>query len=334
MNTAIKSKLFSPDEEVGTVKVFDPEDGAIHIYDRPVLQSQIDSAKTLPNPRQLDADFRRLKKSGALKTLGTDGLPVTDGYSTMGDLANASLTLFTRAWKDAALMRGAYPFRIQVDDQARMIAKLGPLAWITNHQSTARAIRTVMGQKHGDRVRIRDVFKGNTDEIVHQMLREIGIDEDNIQGVRNAVEAKGGTIADLLAESENAVLNKHRGSGQWAPIKYNEQGWIPAYKRAVLQIQHSPTARAAARGLQGDDLRDFVMKDERARREWRDLRRFQNNDFDGWLGKVERHVNNLLPDEYIRRRVSGAELPTADEYLPIFRDGADVDLPTGYDLQG
>src|SRR5690606_6781371 len=94
-----------------------------HAFDRPFLRSQIEDMAPITDPRILEKALKLDARTGWLGEFATkvgDKGAVLDGVAMWG----------TRLWKDSQLFRGAYPLRIQVDSQLRLMAGLGVQQWL------------------------------------------------------------------------------------------------------------------------------------------------------------------------------------------------------------
>jgi hypothetical protein len=308
----LRSRMYSADEEAGLVSVLDPEVGEHVVVPRPLLQSQLEDAIPLADPRQLEKAYRLASHSTYLDKLPLLGEQTANLiYGPVKDALSSVLYGLTSAWKMVTLFNPGYPLRVQADTQLRQAIYMGAYQYGANFVHNARVWRSFY--RDADRSFLKDVFKGDTSAVMEDYLKRMGLPEAHVDEVIRRVAAQGGTMADLLSESANAMYQSAVGSGEWAAIKPTSKDWLVAYKRAVnRQLANSPTAMAVVRGLYGEKLRAFVRNHPEARKEWANLKAGQLDDMDGWLGRVEAHVNSLLPTAEQRAHLAGKGNLTSD----------------------
>jgi hypothetical protein len=121
-------------------------------------------------------------------------------------------------------------------------------------------------------------------------------------------------MADLASEMGNAQLARFRATGEWGYVDPANPNWAGAWQRAVSrQIRNSPAAMKAAEGGSLDGLKDFVQTNPAARKEWLNVKASNGDDMDGWLSRVQAHVDHYLPtpeqkSTILERDVTGADI--------------------------
>jgi hypothetical protein len=166
--STLSSRLYSAAESDKFVHLVDPEEGEITAISRPILQSQIEDHVSIIDPRKLDGALKEATQSRMLERiagqLGDDAKNVTSSaYNIAGHaqmVASDGLGKLTRLWKDSALMRLAYPARVQIDSQMRLMTHMGTLGYLgavgSGLKAEGKALLSVEG---GDKLSLRNVFK-------------------------------------------------------------------------------------------------------------------------------------------------------------------------------
>jgi hypothetical protein len=317
--SSLSSRLYSAAPGDKFVHHVDPEEGEITAISTPLLKSQIEDNVGIIDPRQLDAALKEAKQSRLLERvtgqIGDDARNLaTSAYDTVGSaqmLASDLLGKFTRLWKDSALMRLAYPMRIQIDSQLRMAVHMDTLSHLGALGSGLKAEgKYLLSVPGSDKLSLRNilntpkgflqgkgVFKeGDLERSVTDIVRGAGVHEDDIATVVRNVMAKDGGIADLATSLTDAQLARYRATGEWGYVDQANPAWAQAWTRAVnRQIRNSPTAMKAAEGATKDELKTFVRTDAAARQEWLNLKSSNGGDIDAWLHNVQAHVDHYLP---------------------------------------
>ena len=121
---ALRNRLFSAAPEAKYIMHTD-EGGYLHAFDRPFLQSQLEDMAPLTDPKVLQKVLKQEARTGWLGAMTRGGQEATDVMDQVAQVA-------TRVWKDAQLFRLAYPMRIQVDTQMRLMASLGALQYLAS----------------------------------------------------------------------------------------------------------------------------------------------------------------------------------------------------------
>jgi hypothetical protein len=321
--STLSSRLYSAAESDKFVHLVDPEEGEITAISRPILQSQIEDHVSIIDPRKLDAALKEAKQSRLLERiagqLGDDAKNVTSSaYNIAGHaqmVASDGLGKFTRLWKDAALMRLAYPVRVQIDSQMRLGAHIASLAFVGHAAAGLKAEgKTLLSVEGGDKLSLRNVFKeGDYEKSLTDMLVKADVHPDDIPSIIRHLASKDGGMADLAQHMTDAQLARYRGTGEWGYVDPANPAWAQAWSRAVnRQIRNSPVAMKAAEGAAPAELKAFVQSSPAARKEWLNLKSSNGDDLDGWLSRVQAHVDHYLPTAEQKSTVLGREIGVKD----------------------
>lgn len=296
-----KSRLYSSAEEAKMIELTDPTTGAVFAIPRPLMKSQIEDYEMMPNPRQLDNAYRSLTKSRMIDHI-TVGEKTDAVMGTLAQVGNDALNIMTQVWKNAQLMQLRYPARIQVDSQLRNALYMGTAAYTMGAVHTLQAasgkkyIVNALWSKGGDRVPLKDIFKGDTDKFINNYLKLNGVAPEDVEQLRLAIQTNGGDLSAMMLGTADHLEAKYKATGNWTHIEYGQPGHTPAYLRAVNeQIRNSPTAIAMLSGKTSEELAAFIKQDGAARAEWQDLKPGFGHDQEMWLDKLESHLNHYLP---------------------------------------
>lgn len=310
----LSSRLYSAADDDKFIHIVDPDNGEIVAYSRPILQSQIEDNVSIIDPRRLDAALKGATQNRTLERvlgrLGDDPKALaTAAYERAGSaqmLAVDGLTKFTRLWKDAALMRLAYPARVQIDSQMRLMTHMGTMAYLGGALGAAKAEgKHLLSAQGSDKLSLRNLFKeGDYEKSLTGILKDAGVYEDDIPTIVRKLADTDGGVADLAGEMSNTMLARARATGEWGYVEGTNAAWAPAYVRAVnRQIRNSPVAMKAAEGATTDELKAFVQSNPAARREWLNLKASHADDLDQWLGSIQAHVDHYLPTAEMKAAV-------------------------------
>jgi hypothetical protein len=313
------------------VHVHDPEDDMNHIFSTPLLRSQLEDAVAITDPRVLD----KALKSGATRrpliraskaiddAAAKAGGPVAnagaaealaDGSITKAqqtaDLTGHIMTMYSRGWKDLALMRGAYPIRIQADTQMRLMASMSKMQYMMSLTKSIAGVTHYLLSDKDDNHSLLNFFKeADLGKAARQHL-ETG---EEYQGIpvaasRSAEETKttvakiasiGGAHADLGNDHEDKILRGMRGTGNFVRIDPTDPEWFGHWKRGVDQIRVSPSARLALVDQNPESLVKSINANADARDEWLNLAAGQKDQHE-WAANVIGHVNHMLPTDELR----------------------------------
>lgn len=312
----MKQQLYSALDTDQIVKVTDPEDDITHAFNKPLLQTQLENATMITDPRVLDRALakgtnQRLLEQWARKVnaqaLGTKLADMEDGAS---DALDDWATMFTRPWKDLALMRGAYPIRIQADTQMRSMAYMGMVQYVLSRAKVVTGTGKFFLTDPEGAVSVKNLFKSNnigaaTESQFLTNSKYKGFDiapaqtADDVRAITDNIASSGGAAADMGNDIQSAIAKNLRGSGSWGRVETNDPGWFENWKRAVDQIKSSPVARRALADQDVDSLAKWVDETPAARKEWLEFSDSEP-DLKSWVAKVIAHANHYLPSDDLR----------------------------------
>lgn len=333
----LKSRLYSADPKAAYVPLEDPEEDVLYAISRPLLRSQIEEHIPIIDPTAVDKSLRSATNRRVLeraaqylgnKPLGRFGnlVPavgdVSDFYRHLdgtGDLVSAGLQSMTKLWKDSMLIPRAlaYGARVQVDSQMRLMTHLGFAGYVRQMRSALpaqlRYNRAMADLKFADAISDGDAVA--LKKALDPWLKKLGFEEGEFDQIVRMVKSENGAHAALVGELSNAAIQKMRANGHWGSVRGADPNWETSYLRAVnQQIRNSPVAmKAMEPGITVNDLRRFVRTDPTARKEWLEISGTQGNDLDGWLERIQAHVNHYLPDNEMR--IALLKGPINDKHL-------------------
>ena len=338
----LKSRYYSAAFDEDAIAIIDGEMDEAHVFARPLLQSMIEDQVPMVDPRMLDKVIKQATRNRLLDKavrVNPIGDALVDKTDRAVDLSTDALTLITRTWKDSALMRLAYPTRVQVDSQMRLMAYMGSAAYIAQAPAAMRQ----MGRYLAKGVRTQDFGKGPIrkwfapefqQEGIETFLRKMGIPESDVAiTARTLIDTDGG-VADLAGELADRGLAKARASGNWGRVSEADPRWGEGWMRAVnRQIRNSPTAMRFVAGMDADAVRAQVLSDPNMRAEWDNLAPMFDDDLDAWVEAVRAHVDHYLPHADLRplvidRQVGQEEISKyfsqVPDRMPIHGEGHSV----------
>lgn len=331
----LKDRLYSAAETDKIVQFYEPEDDVTHVFDKAFLTTHFEANHELTDPKVLHdvlskGTNRRLLERAAKMNVGDKrALAIASKVSDFTD-ASAQSTAWllnhgTRLWKDAALMRLAYPMRIQADTQARTMVHLGMMQYImTRKQVVGGQVKYLLENSDGEKS-LRNLFKeGDIDTALakqflpsekdvakgrnlhegYDVFPAMGMED--VARIRAGMESTGGAAADIGNDIASADLRKLRGNGSWGKIKAGKPEWFENWKRAVDQIRTSPTARKSLELDDVDMLREWVNQQPEALAEWSSFQT-TNMSQDEWLAKVINHSNQYLPTPEIKKLINNPD---------------------------
>ena len=326
-NDSMKGRLYSAADDSDLVKFVDPEDDMEHVFSKAFLQTHLEDTHMITNPLVIEKFLKRgtnrrmlqrwaegTRLQGAARgtaNLTSDTLDTLDNWATMA----------TRVWKDMALMRPAYPIRIQVDSQMRVMAHLGMMKWfmdgktaqgtywLTNAEKSGRSLKNLFVE--GDyQAALRGSFMKGED--YKGVPTAAALDEDELAYKVGELRSHGGGAADLGNDVSNADLRAMRKNSDFGKIQPSDPAHQEAWVRAATQIKSSPTARAL---LQYDDLDEAVAAVQASPEmlvEYGKYRAGYDN-LEDWLTHVMANNNRVMPTPEIRALVD-----TPEEALAYF----------------
>jgi hypothetical protein len=319
VQTVLSSRLYSAAPEDKFIAFHDPEDDITHAFSTPLLRSQIEEHHALSDPRMIEAAL----KKGTNRRLfeGFLGQKTLDNADAVGGMLDEVASRTTKVWKDAALFRLAYPLRVQIDTQGRLITHMGMMQYLAMAKSSfPGAVRYAITRNDDDIIRAARkamvTGKQGEDDLFSIVTSAARNDEEITRNIR-VIQSEDGSMANLGNEISQNTLRRQRGSNGWGRVETEDPNWYSSYLRAVQQIKSSPTAMKA---IQDDDLarlKEFVNSDPAARKEWMALAEGTPSQ-DEWLAKIIAHVNHYAPTAELKQfalkgRVSDLEIGAVEK---------------------
>lgn len=309
--STMKSRLYSG-SDAGKVTVID-DDGMAHVFNRAFLDPHLRASVPVTDPKVLETALKRAKRTG----YSAVGRNAAEGAMA---LADDGLAFLTRGWKDLALMRPAYPLRIQVDTQLRLLASLKGQYLVaaaagTKNLATNWANRATAQEMARLGVDVNELAaKGGVGEVVtHKGVSFDVIRPTERRTIDDLIGSENASVHQILQSTTERELYQMRASGQWQAIRGGEKGWGEAQIRAINnQIRNSPVAmRILSAGGDNAAIAAWVRKDRAGFSEWREFR----NDFpdlDAWIDEIRVHLDHTLPQPHMRAAVAEREITAAD----------------------
>ncbi len=311
----LQGRLYSAAPTDKVIQHVDDETGETFAWSRPLLQAQIENSMHMVDPRMLDKALKKANSNkvwaNRLNKLGADdGDAIVGELTNLQDAADAMLRDVTGLWKFGALFRLAYPARVQVDSQMRLMAHLGAAQWALGFGKGFGSLwkygfTAADGEIHGA-MKLRNIVKeGDYIAAGEKMLKNAGVPDEYIRPVIASVAQRDGTMADVASELADRGLAKARMEGDWSIVAPDNANWAPAYQRAVnKQIRNSPLAMMVVNGATDQEIKAAIRKTGVARTEWRNLSASHADDLDQYLADLRGHVEHLLPAQEMRDVVS------------------------------
>lgn len=307
----LKGRLYSAADDADFVHFVDPEEDIAHAFSVPLLKSQIEDAVPITDPRVVD---KLLKSQTNRRMLDRWSTSLANGVEESSQILDEVAIMMTKAWKDLALMRGAYPLRVQMDTQGRMLAYLGAMQYFTGLKKTVGGqARYLLSDTKGERSLLNFFKEGDLNEAVRRQFLtgetiKVGdasytldpaTDEEGIAKILRLIESEGGGPANIIDELADGDIRRYRETGDWGKLDPTDQNWFSSWQRAVQQIRGSATARQALVDGDVERLRDWVNSTPEGRAEWLEFIE-QESSQEEWLAKVIQHVNHYLPTQSLR----------------------------------
>lgn len=221
---------------------------------------------------------------------------------------------FYQVWRPAVLLRPAWPLRVQMDEQLRIIAKIGALA-------TGKNIRTGIRNTVSDRInRVPKVDRipGAGDFEYNGYKVQGAFDKEGI--VKEMVSARS-AFGTYFAKDEAYAYNRVlKGSGQFRSINFTEAGYGQAWERAVnRQIRNDPMARKFLAGETREDVTHWLRNTPEGQAHARKLP-YRANKPHKWAADVEAQVHAYVPEDL--RSVALQRSLKADDLVAALPDAS------------
>lgn len=297
-------RLYSAAPDAKFIDVIDPEDSVTKAISRPLMVSQIEDSAQITPPAMLEKALKRNTTTGFIQAFA-DRTKLRKTSQDFADVAEDGMTMLTRGWKDLALFRPAYPLRVQVDTQMRLMASMGALPYLKQLPGAGRGLLHYTLSKKGEEgLSLRNFFREG--DLESALLKGQGKGgaladaEEAAKFVRLAGSEPGG-MADLASSYAVDDLKRLRGTGSWGSVSTGDLNWLDSWHRAVdRQVKNSPTAMRILAGGGDTSVYGFVNTDPAAREEWLNLRGSWGGDKTAWISSLRKAVNHLLPNQELR----------------------------------
>ena len=169
----------------------------------------------------------------------------------LAEIPGEMVGMFYRVWRPAVLLRPAWPVRILMDTQLRIMAKIGALSQMKHMGSAGAAyasdaLRRIPKEQRG----LRNWTHRN-----YEMESAFGAPGDAANVYKSLNSARGSFDA-LVGVDEGRILNELRQhTGQWRSIKPDELDYASAWEHAVnKQIGLDVMGRKFLEGASTDDV--------------------------------------------------------------------------------
>lgn len=322
-NQGLSGRLYSAADPL--VSFYDPEDDLTHVFEKAFLTTHIENTHNVSDPHVLDQILKRGTNRRMLERWA-DSTPLSGAATVASDLGSITRdtldnwgTMVTRVWKDMALMRGAYPIRVQADTQARVAVHLGLMKYFMDGKAADTGKYWLAGMKGSDKDlrleaalsgrlkgREKTIFGKTIPDTVGGVPLNPAIDDEDVRRVLSSFASEGGGAADIYNDVSAAALRSRRQEGSWGRTAPTDPNWFDAWKRAADQVRTSPTARKA---LEDDDLgrlAQFVNSDPKAKAEWLNFRE-SSDSMEEWLTRIVAHNDHLFPTPELRSTIRKPE---------------------------
>lgn len=315
---AMRSRIYTTavGDDIGIVAFNDPDTG-IHITQRPLAISQLEDHFSMIDPRGVDKVLRsgtnrRWLELAATRVAGQRGREgmtrLYDTYDPLAQVVSDGMMAMTKVWKDATLLvrAPAYMTRVQIDTQARLMARMGALAYGAQLPRTIADYTKFMA---GSRDRFLRPLPPEVmrERFATRISEATGLKGEALDVAVNTVIADRGSMGGLVDELSNRALQEYRATGDWVPVAPGASNWRESYFKAVRQIRNSPVMMASLR-YDRDALRQLVAADPKIKNEWMAVRD-KWDDMDEWLDTVVAHTDNLAPTPELRAHIGDLALP-------------------------
>jgi hypothetical protein len=319
INSLLSTRAYSAADEAGNTEgdfftFSDPTEDIHHVFHKPFMQTQLEDTVNVLDPKEVDRVF---KAHAGLRFM--DKFGVGDQADEVAQFAQAAGGEFTNLWKTSALIRLAYPLRIQTDSQLRLMAHMGAASYmhslfVVRGKTRLKALTSIRdkGQPlvemaEGEELKHRhDLSIGAT---LGQKVAGDGafdISPEDFGKIYRTVIDGGGNNADLMTGLSDHLTRKVR-TGNFGTIQPNDPKWLPAYLRAVNhQISNDPTAIELLKdgnvNRVAREVRRQIKEGGPLAREYREIGHSFRS-IEEWLGTINTNNNHLLPSQEMRQWV-------------------------------
>lgn len=288
--------------------------------DVPMMASQLTDQVFMTDPRQLEKFLRRHASSPA----GLAGFfrQVEKAGEKIWEPTEHFLTAANFLWKFSALFRIAYPMRIQVDTQLRMMAALRAQYLVFAAKGTTNYLRSLHlldkdlrwmpnEQRRALTARIGEEAKtilgkyGEYDATVYRSREEMLRIFDELDPQHSMIT--------LLTDVQFADLKSLRATGNWDRVAPGRPEWMTSYLRVVnQQFRNDPIAMKMIGGEDDETVIRWLTSDPDGRKHWRRLREWYG-EREVLVGRVRSNVDQLVPpDSALRNTLVDRQLRMED----------------------
>lgn len=299
-------------DESGVVMAIDRQ-MVDEIGDVPMLSSQLTEQISMIDPREVD----RLLKRYASSEAGLAGFfqQVTRGGARVWEPTEHALSVLNHLWKFSALFRIAYPLRVQVDTQLRLMAALRAQYLVFAARGSRNYVKSLRYMNNAERRALTQRIGMEADEVVGQLGRydaTVFRNREELTRVWGELSPED-SVLTLLTDAQAADLRRLRATGAWDRIAPDRPEWMQNYLRVVnKQFRNDPVAKRMLAGESDEAIARWLRTDPDGRQHWRLLR-------DGYgepevlLQRVRQNLDELLPaDSALRNTATVRQLRPED----------------------
>lgn len=271
----MRGRLYAAGDGATHVGLAD-EDGGLYAVERSLVEEPAVVRDAPVWTGQTSDEVHMVDPALLAKVLKTHGATGMAGYMRRGasgvlELTDAGLTAMNRLWKFSALLRLAYPVRVQVDSQLRLMAHLGVLPYLG---MAAKGTKNVVlnDLAHEFPALANPARRLGFDGLVHAATgRSLDAFTDPAQASRvfNFLDGEG-TLGQLLSNEGDQNLRHLRTTGDWTRVAGDDPNWVVNYRRILTQqMRHDPLVKAMALGADDDTLVRWLKTNLDGRAHWR-----------------------------------------------------------------
>lgn len=295
---------------------FVDSDGVAHAYDTPWLSSQIANKVNFTSPESLDwalkknTQTRWLEQIAARVNAKQSATDILNGSDELAKIAEDIAGPIMTVWKSAALMRGAYLPRVQLDSQLRNWAATNTLVYglsltrgvlnTARNASVRRAARKSgtelePGDLRTDLMRI-EKYESPTGQIVDITP---AVDGEELAVLNSTLSSS--QTSQILANHTMGLVEEARGSGGWEIVTPADPTWDQSYLRvANNQIRNSKVAMIVLASSDDAAAAKAIKANPAAMAEYKFFdHRYES--VEEYVSSIRPHLDRLVPYEELRR---------------------------------
>jgi hypothetical protein len=350
IRTSLSERLYSATDQQGFVAINDEDVDHIDAISKPLLKTQIEDTHPILDPKALDRTMKSVTRSRLMdnaKYITVDGkIKQVDNLGNVVEtarlLGDEGMRQLMSRWKDAALMRGAYPLRVMTDSFLRLAIHLDTLTYLgTRIQGAKGVTHYLLTQQDGAGKSVRNMFKeGDQEGALGYVLKghvgdaRFDLSDDDVAVLNRIWQDNPPDLAQVANDINNLKIQKVRDQ-DWRLLHPPKEGqdslqgfadYIGGLQRVLnQQIGGSPVARELIWKDEDEvakDVRDQLVKGGPLADEYREVGRNYPS-MEEWLIKSKEMVDHYLPTPGMRN------VFRTPEYLPVGRvdlEGADFKL--------